>query len=56
MLPEWARDIRNQCIADGISFFMKQMGGVRDKRHTLESIPEDLRIRQFPPELADKPH
>lgn len=44
----WARQLRDQCDSDGIPFFMKQMGGVRDKRGDLESIPEDLRIRQMP--------
>src|SRR5215218_3966483 len=29
MLPEWVRDIRTQCDADGTAFFFKQWGGVR---------------------------
>src|SRR4029077_8043250 len=29
MLPEWARNIRAQCIAQGVAFFFKQWGGVR---------------------------
>jgi len=48
MDPDWARIIREQCIEQKVGFFMKQMGGVRDKREALESIPEDLRIREFP--------
>lgn len=44
----WARSLKDQCEASGVPFFMKQLGGVRDKRHELEDLPEDLRIRQFP--------
>ncbi len=48
MHHDWACSLRDQCQAAGIAFFMKQMGGVRDKRHDLEDMPEDLRIREFP--------
>lgn len=48
MQLEWARDLRDQCQAAGIAFFMKQLGGVVDKRHDLEDMQEDLRIREFP--------
>ncbi len=44
----WARSLRDQCKAAGVAFFFKQLGGVRDKGGDLESIPEDLRIREFP--------
>lgn len=44
----WARIIRDQCRAAGTAFFFKQKGGARDKGGDLESIPEDLRIREFP--------
>ena len=44
----WARSLRDQCNAAGIAFFMKQMGGSRDKRGELSDLPEDLRIREFP--------
>lgn len=27
MRPEWAREVRDQCVADGIPFFFKQWGG-----------------------------
>lgn len=47
---EWAESIRQQCQKTGTKFFMKQMGGVRDKREALESIPQMLRIREFPNE------
>lgn len=45
----WARDIARQCERHGVPFFMKQLGGVRDKRGRLEDFPPDLRIREFPP-------
>lgn len=48
MHPDWARSLRDQCKAAGVAFFMKQMGGVRDKLHELGDLPNDLRIREFP--------
>lgn len=48
MDPDWARSIRDECKAGGVPFFMKQMGGVRNKRGALALLPEDLRIRQYP--------
>ncbi len=48
MRLEWARSLRDQCRDAGVPFFLKQLGGSRDKGEDLESIPEDLRIRQFP--------
>jgi len=48
MDPDWARKIRDQCRRVGIPFFMKQMGGVVDKRSKLADIPPDLRIREMP--------
>ena len=48
MQLEWARSLRDQCQAAGTAFFMKQLGGISDKRHDLTDFPEDLRIREFP--------
>lgn len=48
MHPDWARSLRQQCDAAGVPFFMKQMGGSRDKRGALEDLPEDLRSRGTP--------
>jgi protein gp37 len=31
MEPQWVRDIRDQCLASGASFFFKQWGGIRKK-------------------------
>ena len=44
MEPDWARDVRDQCAAHNVEFFMKQMTN-------LEPIPTDLNIKQFPQEL-----
>lgn len=41
MEAEWARDIRDQCRAAGVPFFMKQMS----KR---APIPKDLQVKEFP--------
>ena len=29
---DWARDLRDQCSTAGVAFFLKQLGGVRNKR------------------------
>lgn len=44
----WFRSIRDQAKEADVAFFMKQLGGVKDKRGGLSDFPEDLRIRQFP--------
>jgi protein gp37 len=41
MHPQWARDLRDQCAAAGVPFFMKQMTKRAD-------IPADLMTREFP--------
>jgi protein gp37 len=46
--PDWFRSLKQQCSSAGVAFFMKQMGGARDKREDLHSIPEDLRVREWP--------
>ena len=56
---EWAREIRQQCRAIGVPFFMKQMGRKPIEKGTPLSLadshggdwsewPEDLRIREVP--------
>lgn len=45
---QWARDLRDACAATGTAFFVKQLGGARPGT-ALEDLPEDLRIREFPP-------
>lgn len=48
MHPDWARGLRDQCVAAGVPFFMKQM----TKR---APIPDDLMIREMPEALARCP-
>jgi protein gp37 len=48
MHPDWAYSLMQQCKAAGVAFFMKQMGGTRDKRGALDDLPVDLRVRSFP--------
>jgi protein gp37 len=45
MHPQWARDLRDQCSAAEVPFFMKQMGGTRKP---FSPIPDDLMIREAP--------
>lgn len=44
----WFQSLAKQCADTGTAYFMKQLGGVRDKRGNIEDLPEDLRIREFP--------
>lgn len=48
MEVEWAENILRQCREQGVKFFCKQMGGVRDKRGDLAQMPESLRVREMP--------
>jgi len=41
MDPDWARDLRDQCHAAGVAFYMKQMSN-------RAPIPEDLMVREYP--------
>lgn len=56
---DWARRLRDQCLAAGVAFFMKQTGSnvigrkVKGKGDRLEDLPKDLRIRQFPGAFED---
>ena len=56
----WARDLRDQCHAAYVRFFFKQTGSVWVRKHgfkhdwhgsDLDVIPEDLHIRDQPPEV-----
>jgi protein gp37 len=44
----WARSLKDQCQERGIALWVKQLGGVRNKRHELTDLPENLRTREFP--------
>jgi protein gp37 len=51
MEAAWVRDVRDQCVRAGVSFFFKQWGGVQKKRHgrnlegrTWDEMPELVTI------------
>ncbi len=44
----WARSIRDQCHADGIPFFLKQLGGVVDKRGHDRALLDGQLWREVP--------
>lgn len=46
--PDWMRYLRDECQNAGVTFFVKQMGGVRNHHGEMQDLPEDLRIRQMP--------
>lgn len=49
MHPQWARDLRDQCVAAGVPFFMKQLSGERGKTiKDISAFPLDLQVRKFP--------
>jgi len=31
MNPDWVRDVRDQCLENGVALFFKQWGGLRPK-------------------------
>lgn len=45
---EWVRDLRDQCMAAGVSFFVKQLSIYGKVEHDITKFPEDLQIREFP--------
>lgn len=45
---DWARSVRDQCREQGVTFFMKQLGGVSDHHDKMTDIPADLQIREYP--------
>ena len=51
----WAQSIVDQCRAAGVAPFVKQLGGVRDKREDMVKFPLELRVREFPTEHLEDP-
>ena len=47
MHPQWARDLRDQCQAAGVPFFMKQICN-RGRKLPFDRVPIDLQIREYP--------
>lgn len=44
----WARSLRDQCFGASVAFFLKQLGGVRDKRGGESAILDGERHTEFP--------
>jgi len=44
----WARSIRDQCASKGVPFFLKQLGGARDKRGGVKARLDGKTHRAFP--------
>ena len=53
MHPDWARQIRNQCVVSDVPFFFKQWGGARPK--TGGRLLDDREWNQWPYTLAGDP-
>jgi protein gp37 len=47
---DWARDIRDQCLAADVPFFLKQLGGTRDKRAGDKALLDGQLWREYPKE------
>ena len=46
---DWVRSLRDQSTRAGVAFFLKQLGGVRDKRGGEKAVMEDGRLwRELP--------
>lgn len=52
MQLDWARGLRDQCQEHGVAFFLKQLGGVRDKRSGMAAELDGLLWREMPAGLA----
>ncbi|MDE0205516.1 MAG: DUF5131 family protein [Candidatus Tectomicrobia bacterium] len=45
---DWVRDLRDQAIEAGVAFFLKQLGGIRNKRGGDAALIDGLTWRQMP--------
>lgn len=46
--PDWLRGIRDQCVAAGVPFFLKQLGGHPDKRAHQKAVLDGRTWTQMP--------
>ena len=44
----WAQAIRDQCLEADVPFFLKQLGGVRDKRGKEKALLDGIMWREMP--------
>ena len=45
---DWAYDLRDQCADAGVAFFLKQLGGVRNKRSGDKALLDNQLYREMP--------
>ena len=45
---DWVRDIRQQCNSSDVAFFLKQLGGIQNKRGGDEAILDGKQWHEFP--------
>jgi len=48
MDTEWIRSIRNQCAESRVAFFLKQLGGVKDKRAKEQALLDGNLCKEWP--------
>ncbi|MCL5958891.1 MAG: phage Gp37/Gp68 family protein, partial [Chloroflexi bacterium] len=48
MALDWVRDLRDQCRAASVPFFLKQLGGALDKRGKNKALLDQRLWRQMP--------
>jgi protein gp37 len=48
MSADWARQIRDQCLSEAVPFFLKQLGGERDKRGGAAALLDGRTWRAMP--------
>jgi protein gp37 len=48
MRLEWARQLRDHCTREGVSFFLKQLGGFPNKRGADRALLDGRLWRQMP--------
>ena len=48
MDPDWARSLRDQTVSSGVAFFLKQLGGVRNKRSGEHALLDGRLWCEFP--------
>lgn len=45
---DWTRDLRDRCVFAGVAFFLKQLGGVHDKRGGEKALLDGRRWTEYP--------
>lgn len=49
---DWARSLRDQCVGRGVAFFLKQLGGVRNKLSGDRAVLDGQLWQQYPMEIG----